>query len=218
VAADDVADRLYALPLEEFTRARNEAATELRKAGRREEADAVKALRKPTATAGALNRLVREHRSEVEAFLAAAAELRDAQFGGKGDLGAATKRERDALTKLVRAGGSKVRQSLEAAAVDDEAAEQLLEGRLTEELEPRGFGTLLAHGVKLSPPKPKEKAKRPKPDDRAERERLRGAKEELAAAHAAERQARRHHEQTVKDVDRAERAVAEAEKALAKKR
>jgi hypothetical protein len=218
LAPDDVADQLYGLPLEEFTRARNEAAAELRKAGRRDEADAVKALRKPTAAAATLNRLVRDRRREVEAFLAAAAELRDAQFGGKGDLGAATKRERDALTKLVRAGGAKVRQSLEAAAVDDEAAEQLLGGRLTQELEPRGFGTLLAHGVKLSPPRPKGKSRPQKADDRAERERLREAKEELAAAQAAERQARRHHQQTLKDVERAERSVAEAERALAKKR
>jgi len=216
VAADDVADQLYGLPLEEFTRARNDAAGELRKAGRREDTDAVKALRKPTSAAAAVNRLVREHRRDVEAFLAAAEKLREAQFGGKGDLAAATKSERNALTKLVRAGGSPVRQSLEAAAVDDDAARQLLEGRLTQELEPRGFGTLLAHGVKPSAPKQKPKA--PKADDRAERERLREAKEELAAALAAERQARRHHELTVKDVERAERAVAEAERALAKKR
>jgi hypothetical protein len=216
VDADDVADQLYGLPLEEFTRARNEAAAELRKAGQREEADAVKALRKPTAAAAALNRLVREHRREVEDFLAAAAELRDAQFAGKGDLAAATKRERDVLGKLVQAGGSGVRQSLEAAAVDDQAAQQLLEGRLTQELEPRGFGTLLAHGLK-SPP-PKQKPKPQKADDRAERERLREAKEELAAALAEERQARRRHEQALKDVERAERAFAQAERALAKKR
>jgi hypothetical protein len=216
VDADDVADQLYGLPLEEFTRARNEAAAELRKAGRREEADAVKALRKPTAAAAALNRLVREHRRELEDFLAAAAELRDAQFAGKGDLAAATKRERDVLGKLVRAGGSGVRQSLEAAAVDDEAAQQLLEGRLAQELEPRGFGTLLAHGLKTPPPKQKPKPQ--KADDRAERERLREAKEELAAALAEERQARRRHEQALKDVERAERAVAQAEGALAKKR
>ena len=216
MAADDVADQLYGLPLEEFTRARNDAAGELRKAGRREDADAVKALRKPTAAAAAVNRLVREHRDDVEAFLAAAEKLREAQFGGKGDLAAATKRERDALAKLARAGGAAVRQSLEAAAVDDDAASQLLEGRLTLELEPRGFGTLLAHGIK--PSTPRQEPKPAKPDDRAERERLREAKEELAAAQSEERQARRRHEQTVKDVERAERAVAAAERELAKKR
>ena len=46
-----------------------------------------------------MNRLVRERRREVEAFLLAAAILRDAQFAGKGDLQAATKDEREALVR-----------------------------------------------------------------------------------------------------------------------
>src|SRR2546421_685211 len=78
VAADEIIDGLYGLPLGEFTRARNEAAGELRRAGRREEAEQVKALRKPTVAAAAVNLLVREHRREVEEFLGAAATLRDA--------------------------------------------------------------------------------------------------------------------------------------------
>src|SRR5947209_5998044 len=64
VTVEDVAERLYALPPEDFTRSRNEAAADLRKTGRRTEADEVKAMRKPTAAAAAANRLVREHRSE----------------------------------------------------------------------------------------------------------------------------------------------------------
>jgi hypothetical protein len=94
MSVDEVADRLYALPPEEFTSARNEAERELRQAGEREQADQVKALRKPSAAAGAVNRLVRNHGTQVEAFLDAAARLRDAQFAGKGDLGAAAQAER----------------------------------------------------------------------------------------------------------------------------
>ena len=215
MAADDVADRLYGLPPEEFTRARNEAAAKLRKAGRREEADAVKALRKPNAAAAAANRLVREHGSELEAFLKAAAALRDAQFAGKGDLAQATKREREALDRLTRLAGKEVRQTLEAAAVDDEAAEELRAGRLVKELEPRGFGTLLAHGLTRPAPKQQATPKPKKPDDRAARARLREAKEELAAARAEERQARRRLDEAAKEVERAEQAVARAERALA---
>ena len=48
-----MADDLYALPPGDFTRARDERAKALRKEGRREEADAVKALRKPTVAAWA---------------------------------------------------------------------------------------------------------------------------------------------------------------------
>src|SRR5205807_556642 len=131
---DEIADQLYALPIEEFTQARNDAATELRKAGRRDEAEEVKALRKPTAVAGAVNRLVREHRDQVEEYLTAAAELRDAQVAGKGDVAAATKRERETLDRLLRLASGEVRQTLQAAAVDDEAAEELRRGRLERDL------------------------------------------------------------------------------------
>ena len=92
-----------------------------------------------------MNRLVREHPGEVEQFLRAAAALRDAQFAGKGDRAEATRREHEELERLTRIGGEAVRQTLLAAAVDDDAARQLLEARLERELEPRGFGTLLAY-------------------------------------------------------------------------
>ena len=212
VTVEDVAERLYALPPEDFTRSRNEAAADLRKTGRRTEADEVKAMRKPTAAAAAANRLVREHRSEVEKFLRAAERLRDAQFAGKGDLAAATRDERQALERLVELGGAEVRQTLQAAAIDDGAAERLLRGRLERELEATGFGTLLAHA---KPAAPKRKPARPrKPDDRAARAKLREARNALTAAQAEERQARRRWEQTRADLDRAQAAVEEAQREL----
>jgi hypothetical protein len=234
MAIDEIADGLYALPVEEFTQARNEAATELRKAGRPEDAEEVKALRKPTAVAGAVNRLVRQHRDEVEEYLAAAAALRDAQVAGKGDVAAATKRERETLDRVVRLAEGDVRQTLQAAAVDDEAAEQLRRGRLERELEPRGFGTLLAHarpaGTKAKPqaakpkaakqktakPAAKPEAAKPKPDDRAARASLKQAEETLAAARSEERQARRRWEQTQGDLAGAEAAVEQAVAELAR--
>jgi len=214
VAADDIVDRLYDLPLGEFVRARDEAARELRKAGEREEADRVKALKKPTAAAGAANRLVRERRDEVEEFLRAAVEVREAQLAGKGDLGAAVKRQRQLLEQLVRAGGEAVRQTLFAAAVDDEAAAELLAGRLERELEPRGFGTLLAHAPAEPPRRAARAASPAKPDDRAARAKLREATEALAAAEAEERQARRRLEQLEREVQRARAAVGKAEAEL----
>ena len=75
---EEIIDRLYELPPEEFTGERNRAERELRAAGERDQADQVKELRKPTAVAGAVNRLVRTYRVEVETFLRAAATLRDA--------------------------------------------------------------------------------------------------------------------------------------------
>src|SRR4029077_11227386 len=97
VRVDEISDRLYALPPEEFTQARNEAERDLRNAGERGQADRVKAQRKPTAVAEAVNRLARSHRSKVEQCRDAAAKLRDAQFAGKGDLGAADQAELAAL-------------------------------------------------------------------------------------------------------------------------
>jgi hypothetical protein len=58
VEVEEIIDRLYSLPLAEFTTARNDAERELRKAGQKKQAARVKALRKPTAAASAVNRLV----------------------------------------------------------------------------------------------------------------------------------------------------------------
>jgi hypothetical protein len=234
---EEIIDRLYELPLEEFTRERNQAERELRKAGEREQAEQLKSLRKPTAVAGAVNRLVRSHRDEVDVFLRAAATLRDAQFAGKGDLASAEHAEREALERLVALGGEAVRPSLQAAAVDDEIAAELLQARLVREPEPPGFGTLLVHvtpavgkttgrrptagraGAKPSgaktpatrtAPAKKRQAKRPRPDDSAARRRLHEAKEMLHTAAAEERAARRRWRQTERELEKAQGAVERA--------
>jgi hypothetical protein len=215
---EEIIDRLYGLPLAEFTEARNEAARELREAGQREAADRVKALRRPTAAAGAVNRLVREHRGDAEEFLRAAAALRDAQFSGEGDVTAATRREHEELERLTGIGGEGVRQTLLAAAVDDDAAQQLLEARLERELEPRGFGTLLVHArpavakpmtatASQAEPAP---AERKRPDDGAARARLEVAEAALGAAETEERRARRRWELTQVEVEKARAEVEEA--------
>ena len=169
----------------------------------------MKALRKPTAAAAAVNQLVREHRHDIDEFLSASAALRDAQVAGKGSLEDATKQQRDALARLVKAGGEPVRQSLLAAAVDEDAANELLAGRLERELEPRGFGTLLSH---VKPSTRPARAKPPKQDDREARAKLNEAKQELSAAEAEERQARRRWEQTQTELDKARIAFENAER------
>lgn len=218
MSVDEIADRLYSLPLEEFTRARNDAERELRKAGEREQADQVKALRKPTAAAAAANRLVHAHRAQVEAFLRAAATLRDAQVAGKGDLAAAAKAEHEELEQLVTLGGEAVRPTLQAAAVDDDTARELLQARLVREPEPAGFGTLLAHaepkaaGAGASTARKRRAPARP--DDSAARSRLQEAKKMLDAAAAEERQAQRRWAQTQRDLETARAAVEKAQHEL----
>jgi hypothetical protein len=217
VNVDEITDRLYALPPEEFTRARNQAEGELRKAGKRELADQVKALRKPTAAASTVNQLVRNHRAEVEAFLEAAARLRDAQVAGKGDLAEATQAERVARNELVALGGEQVRATLQAAAVDDGIARDLLAARLVHEPEPAGFGTLLAHAGPASARAPRAKqssARTARPDEDTANTRLHEAKKILGEVATEERQARRRWEQTQRELEKAQTAVEKAQREL----
>jgi len=217
---DEAAELLYGLPLDEFTSARNAAAKELRDRGLRDEADAVKALLKPSVAAWAVNQLTRRRHADLDEFLDAAVGAREAQLGGKPGAREAVKHQRDALEKLVRAareelGGkpteavtAKIRQTLEAAAVDDQAAEDVRRGRLAKELEPAGFGTLAAHA-----PPPGKKSARPTRDAASKkalaeaRARLREAEDELRAAQAEERQANKRWQQAQGDAeDAAKRA------------
>ena len=144
----DEADELYGLPLEEFTAARDALAKRLRGEKRRDDADAVKALKRPSVAAGAINRAVREHGADE--LLAAGDELRtahEALLEGSGDAAAvraATERERAAVREFARlalgddasaATEEKVRETLHAASVDDDVRELLVAGRLEREAE-----------------------------------------------------------------------------------
>lgn len=155
-------DELYGLPLEEFTKARNDLATRLRKAHQSEAAAEVRGLRKPSVVAWTANQLARAEPQLVRGLLDAGAELRDAQqraLAGEADGGAvtdATAAERDAVRALVVAGRrllgdrasaallDRLTQTLRAAAIDEGAGPLLAAGRLTEELQAVGFGPLEA--------------------------------------------------------------------------
>lgn len=148
-------DRLYTLPLEEFTPARDALARELRDHGDKEAAAAVKALRKPNRTAWALNQLARRHADELEELFAVTQLVRETQrrvmSGAKADLRAASDERNAVVARLVKLtaaileeAGNKasqqttgaIRDSLFAVASDEEGAELLRAGRLTRELEP----------------------------------------------------------------------------------
>ena len=165
---EQAADELYALPPADFTRARDERAKALRKEGRRDEADAVKALRKPTVAAWALNQLARRRAKDVERLVAAGEELRAAQEellagGDRKAFQSAAAKEREQVaklageaTELVSEAGEraspalqeKISETLHAAALDEDTAEELRAGRLVREREAiGGFG-----GVMAAPP------------------------------------------------------------------
>jgi hypothetical protein len=155
-------DGLYALPLEQFTKARNDLAARLRKAHQDDVAAAVHALKKPSTVAWAANRLAREQPKQVDTLLQAAERLRAAQqrsLGGKAsadEVNEASAAEREALRALLSSARAalgaratppfleRLSQTLRAAAIDNSSRTLLQRGRLTEELKAAGFGPLEA--------------------------------------------------------------------------
>lgn len=153
-------DALYASPLDEFTKARNDLAARLRKAHQSEAAAQVRGLRKPSVVAWAANRLARTEPELVRRLVDAGERLRDVQqralTGGEeaARVTEAAAQEREAVRALVVAARSeladrasaplldRLTQTLRAAAIDPAATPLLISGRLTEELQAVGFGPL----------------------------------------------------------------------------
>jgi len=79
VDLDSVADGLYSLPREEFTAARNAAAQQARKQGRRDLAEQIVGLRRPSTTAWLANTVAREQPDEIAALVKLGDGLREAQ-------------------------------------------------------------------------------------------------------------------------------------------
>jgi hypothetical protein len=212
-------DRLYELPPGEFTAARDEAAKRLRAEGRRELADEVKRLRKPTLPVWLANRLAHERELDVKRLLKAGEALAASQAAGSAeDFAEARGEEQHALERLAAAarelagregaGAPAVEravQTLRAASLTDEGRDLLERGRLTEELEPPGFDALTG----LPPARP-AKRKQPEPKaDRAERRRaLEAARERLKKLRADERERAKDARGAAKEAERGEAEAA----------
>jgi hypothetical protein len=218
--------KLYGLPLNEFTAARNARAKTLKKDDP-ELAASVAKLPKPSVAAAALNELVNEDPSEVRALIQSGKRLRQAQeaavSGKKGaDLNEAIQEHRTALDRVQRdlrrrklSGPTleKATQTLRVASLDNELAPLLERGILHEELTSSGFG--LDPGV-VPGPRAKKPAKQaaPKTDKRVQERRRREAERELDAAEKALADARRRAERALHEVEDATAAVEKARLAL----
>src|SRR5256885_4954956 len=120
-------DELYGLALDEFVPARDALAKRLRAEGRREEAAAVAALRKPSVAAWAANQAVRSQPKAARELWAAGDALlaaHEAVVGGRGGGGAALReaslRHRAAVRELLAAAAGPLggpRPGMAAAAV-----------------------------------------------------------------------------------------------------
>ena len=234
---DEQIDKLYQLPLEEFTGARNALAKEAGPA-----AAEVKALQKPPLAAWAINQVYWRGRPAFHALTASASALRNTHTavvsGKRGDLRAAGAAHEEALEAVLKAAlavlrdagnpatdGTKqaIANTLRALPASTEPP-----GRLTQLLQPTGF-ELLA-GLPTAGPgaraEPKATvapavppAKVPKTKDAARERALAKAKETVAAAVRAERTAdetaRRDEFEAARTTREAERAAAALEKARA---
>lgn len=230
---DEELERLYGLPLEEFTAARDDLGKRMRAAGLRDQADQVKALSKPPVSAWAVNQLARKHPDEVAALAQAGEQLAAAQAealgsGGRERFADARDEHAAALTRigrliapLLRDAGRPATQAtteralrtLRAASLDEGARPHLVAGRLQDDVEAGGF-SLLA-GVEL-PTRPRAHGKRPDTG----REELTALRQELKEARGTAREVRkraaaeaRAAKQARERADRAEEVAAEAETA-----
>lgn len=144
VHLDDVADRLYALAPEEFTAARDAAAREAADGDLRK---AVKALRRPTASAHAVNVLVRERGDDVAALVALGDEMRAAMGGDAAEVRRLAEERRNRIADLVDADlptpvQQDVTATLEAATADPGLGAAVRTGRLVKPLRYAGFGAM----------------------------------------------------------------------------
>ena len=231
----------------------NTLTKDLRGRGERGEAAAVAKLPKPSVAAWIVNQLARAEAGPTGKLLEAGARLRDVQLGAgsASDLRAAADAQEAALRSLMRSAeriaagrGSatpatldRVRETLHAAALDAELAEQVRRGVLVREERAVGFpmGLAIPEGRRRPAPKAKPKpapkpraapkpAPKQKPRDEVgakRRERaaataekakdaLASADADLATAHEelAEAEARAKHARRV--AERAEKAHAKA--------
>jgi hypothetical protein len=232
-SVEEVIDRLYSLDPEEFTGERNEAVKRLKADGDKDGSDLVRALRKPTAAAWAVNQLSRRAPKRVDELLKAGDALRRAQraalSGGKGDLRTATRDRRAVVARLVDEAAAafrdagrnpdqhldSIRSTLEAASADEETGELVRTGRLIKEVGPlSGFGGIspfeVLEGGRATPAnqaaKKQESAATRRFRDRLQA-RVEKSEDALAAARDKAQEARRDADQAAKDVDRLEREL-----------
>lgn len=235
---DEALDRLYGMPLEDFTSTRNALASELSGSGDPEGAKQVKSLRKPNLAAWAVNQLPRRHPDELDSLYEVTDWLRLAQrrvlSGGKAS---ALREASDARSRVVsdlsklaasiltEAGHAAapatlaaVTSTLVAVATDEEGAELVRKGRLTREL--RAETVVSAdHGAPLTlvesgaSPEPSTEAPDREEAIRAARTAVNDARERSQGANKAVREADAEVARRTREADEAERAAKAAREA-----
>ncbi|HKY46396.1 MAG TPA: hypothetical protein VJQ79_00300 [Acidimicrobiia bacterium] len=163
-------DDLYAAPLDQFVKVRNEIAARLKKDGDDEAAARVAALKKPSVSAWTVNQLARSGSLDLQRLIKAGEALERAQsraMSGEDSSGfEEARRDEAAAISLLRNAAREVLGAPSPAVLDrivstlragvptPEGRTLLKLGRLTEDLEPTGFGSFAGLTVSTSPKEP----------------------------------------------------------------
>lgn len=224
-------DALYALPLDEFTAARDALAADLRASDDKPGAAEVKKLRKPSLAAWAVNQVARQDLTSMTSLFELRNKIESASSAA--EMRAASEERRHLIAELVKASERVLRDAGHAVGANtvqaitqtfhagdtDEDRDALEKGRLTRELSPSGFGGFApafgpsAAAEAETDPKVEEKRRRAEElaeeadQAEAEVERLEqevaAAERTLQRAEARVQAARRSAEQARKHADRA---------------
>ena len=214
------AEALLSVAPDDFVTERNRLARELRDAGRKDEAAAVTALRKPPPVVLAANRAARS-RPQVAKDAARAAKRAKKKLG----LDPEARKALDDAFKLLEdvalafLGGTKkpsdatrrrLHDLLQNVVADDDALAALMRGVLTEEPEPAGFAAYTGASLtpRKAPAKSKTRAREAAEKKRQERERalraeVAAAEERLETAVDAEEKAARERARAARELEAA---------------
>jgi hypothetical protein len=168
VVVAEVADELYALTPAEFTAARDERSRQVRAAGQRDEAAAIKKFARPTASAWLVNQLARSAPDQMNRLYELGAALQEAQRTLAGDrLRELSVQRRQVIHDILPTASElagrasqpasaavlgEVRATLEAALADADARDAVRSGRLTKALTYAGLGEVdLTAALALAP-------------------------------------------------------------------
>jgi hypothetical protein len=157
----DELDALFKRTLSEFIDARNDLAKRLKRSGRADDANLVKALAKPSVSAWAVNQLHWNHREEFDQMLSTAQRFRQAQAsrtaGTSADMRASIEAHSEAVSRLSELAAALLRDAghnpaadtihritttLEAVSAYASLPDSPTPGRLTRDLGPPGFDSL----------------------------------------------------------------------------
>lgn len=220
------AEPLLSAAPDEFVQERQRLVRALRDDGRRRDADAVAALRKPPPVVLAANRAARDAPKAARAAAKAAERVAKTQLGSNasayraalGDLDEALDTLATAALANLSPGGKppseavsrRLRDLLRNAVADEQARDELARGVLRDETETAGFGAFAS--VAPSPRRgtgtaTKTVAQRERDAEKERRERERRLRDELARAEDALADARNRERQADRDRKAAERVV-----------